>query len=1181
VAWSRADPGFPGGLFSLCSHTDLVYSPAMPDFVHLHCHTEYSLLDGAIRVEDLCAKSVDFGLSAACITDHGNLFGAVHFYKAAKKHGIKPIIGCEVYVAPGDRTRKDARSPSGAGYHLVLLAQNREGYHNLVKLVTKGFLEGFHYKPRVDKELLQRYGSGLVALSACLKGEVPQKLRKEGFDAGLAAAREYAGLFPGRFYLELQANGMAEQAELNKQLLELSEAASLPLVATNDCHYLTAQDVEAHDVLLCIQTNATVDDPKRMRFSTNELYYRPPSEMAAEFPDCPEALANTAAIAETCTMELELGRHHFPVYEVPADRTLDEEFRRLSQEGLDERLKAMPYPVRAEEYRERLDEELEIICQKGFPSYFLIVQDFINWAKKQAIPVGPGRGSAAGSLVAYSLKITNLDPIRYKLLFERFLNVERESLPDIDVDFCYNRREEVIRYVSAKYGVDSVAQITTFGTMKAKAVIRDVGRALGMAYGDADRIAKLIPDELKMTLTKALEKEPQLRGLMNGDPRIARLIDISRRLEGLSRHASTHAAGIVISDKPMDEYLPLYRGKNGEVVTQYDMKKVEEVGLIKFDFLGLKTLTVIEDTLQLARSGGKEVPDLDTLPLDDLQTYELLGRGETDGVFQLESSGMRRVLVDLRPNCFEDVIALLALYRPGPLESGMVTDFIQRKHKETKVEYAHPTLEPILKETYGVILYQEQVMHIAQVLANYSLGDGDILRRAMGKKDPAVMAKQRSKFLEGARSNGIPEETANNIFDLMEMFAGYGFNKSHSAAYALISYQTAYLKTHFPAEFMAALMTSEVSNTDKVITHVSACRQTGLDILPPDVNRSQRHFSVEEECIRYGLSGIRNVGDGAIETIIEERDKNGPFVSLLDFCQRVNLRKVTKRVIEHLIKSGAMDCLGCPRAWLMTGMDRVVATAQKSAKDSTRGQLSLMALVPETPCKLPGLGLETGETAMEDWEDEERLVFEKEALGFYLSGHPLLPFEPEMRRRRLTTLMQALDMGPDSEVQTAVLVTSIKLHSTKKGGRMAFCQIEDLTGTGEATVFPETFQKYRELLQSEQPLLLKAKISAYNGSANGGEEGQKTLKLNVDEVIPLVQCMSGANEPVILECNSAGLDDQSMEELRLIMERHPGDVPVHLELPVDGAVCVLQLGRDFMVKPSPLFWREIKKWQER
>ncbi len=1151
----------------------------MPDFVHLHCHTEYSLLDGAIRLNDLCTRTIDLGLSAACITDHGNLFGAVTFYSTAKKYGIKPIIGCEVYVAPNDRHQKDARSPAAAGYHLVLLAQNREGYSNLVKLVSKGFLEGFHYKPRVDKELLRQYGGGLVALSACLKGEVPFKLRQEGFDAGLAAAREYATMFPGRFYLELQANGMAEQDELNEKLLELAGETKLPLVATNDCHYLTAQDVEAHDILLCIQTNAAVDDPKRMRFSTNELYYRPPDEMESAFAHCPEALANTAAIAASCNFEMELGTHHFPVYEVPQGCTLDEEFIRLSREGLKERFAALPYEIDEKVYRDRLEEELEIICEKGFPGYFLIVQDFINWAKKKGIPVGPGRGSAAGSLVAYSLKITNLDPIRYKLLFERFLNVERESLPDIDVDFCYNRREEVIRYVSEKYGADSVAQITTFGTMKAKAAIRDVGRALGMTFGETDRIAKLVPDELKMTLDKALAQEPRLREAMQADERVSRLIDISRRLEGLSRHASTHAAGLVISDKPMDEYLPLYRGKNGEVVTQFDMKKVEQVGLIKFDFLGLKTLTVIDDALALIREGGKTAPDLETLPLDDPATYALLGRGETDGVFQLESSGMKRYLMDLKPSCFEDVIAMLALYRPGPLESGMVSDFILRKHGQNAVEYDHPILEPILRETYGVILYQEQVMRIASDMANYSLGDGDILRRAMGKKDPAVMGKQREKFLKGARENSIPEKTANAIFDLMEKFAGYGFNKSHSAAYALISYQTAYLKAHFPAEFMAALVTSEVSNTDKVIAHLAASRQLGIEVLPPDINRSQKHFCVEDENIRFGLSGIKNVGTGAIETIIEERKKNGPYLSLLDFCQRVNLRKVTKRVLEHLIKSGAMDCLGCARALLMAGMDRVVSLAQKSAKDRNKGQLSLMSLVPETTCSLPGLGLETGTLDVPDWEDEERLAFEKESLGFFLSGHPLLPYEPEIRRRRLTTLLQARDMAPGAEMQAAVLVTSMKCINTKKGGRMAFCQVEDLTGTGELTVFPEPFQKYLELLESDEPLLLKAKISDYN-SGFESEEGQKELKLQMEEVMPLA-VLSGGDEPVVLELMDSSLSpEQCFDGLREILNRHPGDTPVQLAVHRDGLYCRLQLARKFAVRPSPIFWRDVQKWKE-
>ncbi|MFW6324923.1 MAG: DNA polymerase III subunit alpha, partial [Desulfovibrionales bacterium] len=974
------------------------------------------------------------------------------------------------------------------------------------------------------------------------------------------AARQYAALFPGRFYLEMQANGIKEQDEVNEKLREMSEATGLPLVATNDCHYLTRNDVQAHDVLLCIQTNATVDDERRMRFGTQELYFRPPTEMAECFSDCPEALANTMRIADSCNLELDLGNHYFPKYELPTGLSLEEEFRRLTWEGLEERIKAMPYSVDEQEYRDRLEEELGIICEKGFPGYFLIVQDFINWAKKQSIPVGPGRGSAAGSLVAYCLRITNLDPIKYKLLFERFLNVERESLPDIDVDFCYNRREEVIRYVCEKYGNDSVAQITTFGTMKARAAIRDVGRALGMTFGETDRIAKLVPDELKMTIDKALEKEPQLKQTMQEDQRVGKLVDISRRLEGLSRHASTHAAGIVISDKPMDEYLPLYRGKNGEIVTQFDMKIVEEVGLIKFDFLGLKTLTVIADTLRLARENGKDVPDLDTLPLDDPETFSLLWRGETDGVFQLESSGMRRVLTDLRPSTFEDVIALLALYRPGPLESGMVTDFIKRKHGETEVEYPHPLLEPILKETYGVILYQEQVMRIASDMANYSLGDGDILRRAMGKKNPEVMAEQRTKFLKGAKANKVPEETANHIFDLMEMFAGYGFNKSHSAAYALISYQTAYLKAHFPAEFMAALMTSEVTNTDKILAHLTACRQMGLAILPPDVNQSFRHFTVEGEDIRFGLAGIKNVGDGAIASLVEEREQNGQFSSLLDFCQRVNLRKVTKRVVESLIKSGAMDCFDCPRAWLFTGMDQVVSVAQKTAREKSKGQLSLMSLVPETVTNLPGLGLTTKEDPVE-WKDEEILAFEKESLGFYLSSHPLLPYEPEIRRRRYTTLLEAREFSPGSEIKAAVLVTSKKLHNTKKGHKMAFCQIEDLTGTAETTIFPEVFSKSMELLESDQPLLFTAKVSDYNsGFSGGGEEGQKELKLEVQEVHELAFSNEVGGEPVLLEIPSQDLEEADIGELKRILAKHKGKTPVQLKIFRRDFCCLLQLG---------------------
>lgn len=1156
----------------------------MSDFVHLHCHTEYSLLDGAIKIKDLCQKTVDFGLSAVTITDHGNLFGALNFYSKAKEFGLKPIVGCEVYVAPKHRKLKDARSASEAGYHLVLLAQNNQGYQNLIKLVSAGFLEGFYYKPRVDKELLAQWSSGLIALSACLKGEIPFFLMKNDFDSARKSLDEYLAMFPDRFYLELQANGIPQQEELNQKLLELAEDRQLPIVATNDCHYLTAQDAEAHDVLLCIQTNSCVTDKNRMRFNTDKLYYRPPQEMTQAFSHCPQAIENTKKIADCCNLEIELGQHHFPVYKVQQGQNLEEEFRQMAQQGLQKRLQETNYQIEESIYWDRLQEELEIICKKGFAGYFLIVQDFINWSKSQGIPVGPGRGSAAGSLVAYCLKITNLDPIRYGLLFERFLNVERESLPDIDVDFCYNRREEVIRYVTQKYGHDNVAQITTFGTMKARAAVRDVGRALGMSFSETDKIAKLIPEEPKMTIDKALKQEPDLAKKAKQEENIGQLIDISKRLEGLARHASTHAAGIVISDKPMEEYLPLYLGKKGEVVTQYDMKQVEKVGLIKFDFLGLKTLTVINDTLKLAQENNKEIPDLDKLPLDDSQTFDLLCKGQTNGVFQLESSGMRNVLTELKPNCFEDVIALLALYRPGPLESGMVTDFIQRKHGEKEVEYPHPWLEPILKQTYGVILYQEQVMQIASKLANYSLGDGDILRRAMGKKDPAVMAKQRNKFLEGAKENDLKPETANYIFDLIEKFAGYGFNKSHSAAYALISYQTAYLKTHYPLEFMAALITSEVNNTDKVISHINACREEGIQVKMPDINKSKYPFTVEDDSLRYGLSGIKNVGEKAIQEIIKEREKNGPFKSLMDFCQRLRSAKLSKKVLESLIKSGAMDCFQVPRAALMACLNKTISNAQKKSREKKTGQLSLLSFVQKEPQKKAsepqGIGLDIPEAKTPEWSEEERLKKEKENLGFFLSGHPLLRFQNKMRLLQTNTLQQCNELTADSEAKLALLVTGNKEISTRKGDKMAFCQVEDLTGTAELVLFPDNYKQIKDHLELDQPLFCTAKINKTGNEENSNEEKSKQLKLVAQSVQLLSQVSPPEDQPCQLRLNAQNIQDHTWTELKDILSRYPGSTPVQLVLYLDQAVCKLQLGPDFSVDALSAM-EEIEKWQTR
>lgn len=1174
----------------------------MADFVHLHCHTEFSLLDGAIRIKDLCARAKEFGMPAAAISDHGNMHGAVDFYMKARDSGIKPIIGCEVYVA-GDGGIAD-KGPESKRYHLLLLARNKVGYHNLLHLVSRASLEGFHYRPRVDKSWLASSSEGLIAASACLAGEIPRVLLAKGLDAGIAKAQEYARLFPGSFYLELQANGLAEQAKANDMLRQVAEATGLPLIATNDCHYLTREDVEAHDVLLCIQTASQVSDPGRMRFGTSELYYRSAEEMAAEFSDCPEALENTCRIAELCEDGyLDFKKSYFPVYTLPGGVTLEQEFRRLAREGLTERLDKLPYRAEIDEavYWKRLDYELDVICQMEFPGYFLIVQDFINWAKDHGIPVGPGRGSAAGSLVAWALRITNLDPLPYNLLFERFLNVERVSMPDIDVDFCERRRFEVIRYVTEKYGEANVAQITTFGTMKAKAAVKDVGRALGMTFAETNKVAKLIPDDLKMTIAKALDMEKDLSDLATADPQVGKCLDISLRLEGLCRHCSTHAAGVVISPAPMDDFLPIYRDKKGGVVTQYDMKKVEKVGLIKFDFLGLRTMTVIQDALDNIARQGRTPPDLDSLPLTDPETYKLYTRGDTDGIFQVESSGMRRYLVMLKPNCFEDLIAMLALYRPGPLGSGMVDEFIKRKHGQVEVTYPHACLEEILKPTYGVIVYQEQVMSTAQAMAKYSLGEGDLLRRAMGKKNAEEMAKQRARFLSGAAENDIPAKTAEEVFGLMEKFAEYGFNKSHSAAYALISYWTAYLKTHFKREFMAALMTSELENQDKILKYVASCRDMDIPVLIPDVNKSLWQFSVERPAdaaleddtgaIRFGLGAVKNVGEEAIREILAARDSTeeggGPFTSLYDLCKRVNLRKVTKRVLESLIKAGALDSIGrdgavVPRAALLAGLDRVVERAQKRQKDQDSGQVSMLGLMggPALDVCRPGLGLECPEEAVAEWPDAEKLANEKEALGFYLSSHPLFAFRQELRRMRLPSLEDVAELPENAPVKLALLVTGVKEHLTKKGDKMAFCQAEDLTGSCELILFPEAYQQARELLAGDAPVLATGKVAEVEG--DGGENGEGVLrrvKLLVDDMKPLAGSVSLGDEPVWLEVPLANCVPERLAALEAILRRHPGPAPVRLELDLPEGWCSLHLGPRLAVLPTGEFQQAVDDWR--
>ncbi len=1140
----------------------------MSDFVHLHVHSEYSLLDGAIRLKDLCRRAKDLGMPAVAVTDHGNMHGAVTFYQVARETGIKPIIGFEAYVAPNGIAEKSGRA--GGSYHLLLLAQNLTGYRNLVKLASLASMEGFHYKPRVDKDLLRRHGEGIIACSACLAGEVCRKLLTQGLEAGIETAREYAEIFPGRFYLELQKNGIKEQEQANAMLLEVAKRTGLPLVATNDCHYLTREDAEAHDLLLCIQTQATVDQADRMRMETDQLYFKTIEDMEEDFSFCPEALANAAAIAERCEENyIELGKYSFPQYALPEGSSIEDEFDRLAREGLKRRLEKIPYSVDAEAYAQRLEYELGVIKQMGFAAYFLIVQDFINWAKDHGIPVGPGRGSAAGSIVAWALRITNLDPIPYDLLFERFLNVERVSMPDIDVDFCERRRTEVIRYVSQKYGEDHVAQITTFGTMKAKAVVRDVGRALGLTFAETDKIAKLIPDDLKMTIDKALDKEPELVALAHSSPQMEKLVDVSRRLEGLCRHASTHAAGVVISAGPMTDYLPLYKGKKGEVVTQYDMKRVEKVGLIKFDFLGLRTMTVIEDCLEIIREQDKRAPDLDALALTDPKTYEIFARGDTDGVFQVESSGMRRYLRMLKPNCFEDLIAMLALYRPGPLGSGMVDEFIKRKHGEVKVSYPHPSLEHVLKPTYGVIVYQEQVMSTARVIANYSLGEGDLLRRAMGKKNAEEMAKQRKRFLEGARENAIPDKTANEIFDLMEKFAEYGFNKSHSAAYALISYYTAYLKAHHPVEFMAALINSELADTDKVFKYINACREMGIKTLPPDVNVSRDRFSVRDGEIVFGLAGVKNVGEEAVRDIVEEREKNGPFRDLVDLCSRMAGRRITKRVMEYLIKAGAMDSFGCSRAGLLGGLDKAHGLGQRQAKEKQSGMLSMLDMLGGAD-KAATCSVE--EFQAEEWPDDEKLRQEKEALGFFLTSHPLLAWRHEIHRLRLNTMDECRELGNGSAVRLAVTITALKEYVTKKGDKMAFVNAEDLTGTGELTLLPNSYLPAKELIARDQPLLVSGKIDNRD-EPGSDDEAPRHAKILVESVGMLSDSLQGQNDPVYLALPDSACHAEGLARLKEALLRHRGEAPVFLQVGLAESVCTLRLSPEYGVTPCPDFWK--------
>ena len=1153
-------------------------------FVHLHCHTEYSLLDGANKVDKLFERIKALKQPAVAMTDHGNMFGAIEFYREALSKGIKPIIGCEIYVAPTSRFDKKGvdKGPKEYNNHLILLAMNRDGYRNLCKLVSLGYIEGFYYKPRIDKELLREFNGGLIALSACLQGEVSQALSNGNMEKARAAAASYASIFGDRYYVEIQDNKLAEQEKVNRLLVELARDLSLPVVATNDCHYGEREDYHAHDVLLAVQTGKTVDDDNRLRLETDELFLKSAEEMQRGFDYCPGAVERTLEIADRCNVEIEFGKYHFPAFTPPKEISLDDYLDELAHSGLDERLEGVDDPELRKSYRERLDYELGVIKGMQFPGYFLVVADFINYAKRNGIPVGPGRGSSAGSLVAYALKITDLDPIRHVLLFERFLNPERRSMPDIDVDFCIRGRAQVIQYVKDKYGADRVAQIATFGTLKAKAAIKDVGRALGFSFAEADAIAKLIPapkQGFDYPLQESIKMEPRLQELIKGDQRVQTLIGHALRLEGLVRHASTHAAGVVLSNLPLVDHLPLFVDKEGGIVTQFDMGSVEKIGLVKFDFLGLKTLTLIHDCLKLIDESQGVKVDIPHLALNDKKTYRLLCDGNTTGVFQLESTGIREMTVKIRPNCFEDLVAILALYRPGPLDSGMAEEYIKRKHGKEKIKYLHPLLEPILKDTYGVIVYQEQVMQIAQVLGGYSMGDADILRRAMGKKDPEEMAAQRERFVEGAEAKKISHEQATEIFDQMETFARYGFNKSHSAAYALVSYQTAYLKAHYRVEFMAALMTSEMDDTDKVIKNLAECRQKGIEVLAPDVNESRSNFTPVGDKIRFGLAAVKNVGAKAVEVILDSRRKDGPFESLFDFCRRVDLTAVNKRVIESLIKCGAFDATGISRQRMIGALDDATRGGQAYQRDQESNQINIFAVLgaPAKGGKKPG----DVYPQVTEWSAQESLAFEKEALGFYITGHPLDKYERAIKKITNGSIAALKEKATPGEVKIGGVVSALKLRNTKKGDRYGSFNLEDKTGFLEIIAWPDVYKKCAELLAADDPIFVKGRLEA----------GEERIQVIANEISLLAEAAAKGRangnglgndrrdgEKLHLHARESEISADELVRLRDMLLEYPGPCTVFLHLYAASlSETVIELPNQVRVAATPELEASVEK----
>jgi DNA polymerase-3 subunit alpha len=1147
----------------------------MSDFVHLHLHSEFSLLDGACRIEELLDKCVELGMPAAAITEHGNMFSSIVFHDQARKRGINPILGCEVYVAPGDRRTKSG-TPGETANHLVLLAETKEGYHNLIKLVSAGYTEGFYYKPRIDKELLAQHAKGLIGLSSCLKGEVATGIRTEQMRKAVDAAAAYRDILgQNNFFLEMQYQGIDEQRVVNTGLVPLARDLNLQLVATNDVHYLNNADFKPHDILLCIGTGKTVNDTERLKYHGDQFFLKTADQMRLVFPDFPDAIANTLRIAERCNVDLSGTVNHLPNFDVPAGFTLDEYFEHIVREGFQMRLPRLKelqakglLKHTIEEYERRLTYEIEMIKQMKYPGYFCITWDFIRYAREKGIPVGPGRGSAAGSFVAYCLRITDVDPIAYDLIFERFLNPERVSLPDIDIDFCERRRGEVIEYVTHKYGRENVAQIITFGTMKARAVVRDVARVMDIPYADADKVAKAVPPALDMTLKKALEESPVLKDLQQKDERVKELIAVAQRLEGMTRHASVHAAGVVIAPKPLVEFIPLYKSQKDEIVTQWAMKEVERVGLLKMDFLGLSTLTLISDALaEIKRTEGIDL-DIDAIPLDDKKTFQLFSDGQTYGVFQFESSGMRELLRKAKPERLDDLIALNALYRPGPLKSGMVDDYISRKQGKTDVKYELPQLAPILQDTYGVIAYQEQVMRIAAVLAGFTMGQSDMLRKAMGKKDPKVMAKQREAFMAGAKGKGVNEKKATKIFDLMEYFAGYGFNKSHSTTYAWVAYQTGYLKANYPWHFMAALLTIEAANTDKLAMYLGECRELGIPILPPDVNASELAFTVTREGVRFGLCAVKNVGEGAVLSILAARRELGRIDSLFTLCEHADLRLVNKRVLESLVKAGALDSLvpnaaddaRRARARLFAAADKALEHGGRHQRDKEKGQNQLFG-GPSDDGVVHSVPLADAAP----WPEAVQLAGEKEALGFYMSGHPLDRFAQELKTfgaRRVAELTESM-----ADVWSAGIVSGLRPLKTKKGDRMAVFMLDDVAGSIEVVVFPETFGKCGAVVEADAMVLVRGKF----------EKDDESARIVATELLPIGSLQERTTREVVIHL-APQPQRSTFEQLAELLSRHRGDRRVYIELDVKGREKPLRVRSEvpLRVKPSERLVSEVE-----